>query len=174
MNQPVDPLAPAIGACLDCRQLFLVTPGSANCLTCGQPPGLILPFVTTRPEPVEAPVEQSVPAEEPALEYIPSTMDARDILLTNISTFLAGAAFTADDIVLDFIDMGADPEAAATAVGRLAAVRELITKLESAPRVTSAVLEEPAPAYAEPALVAPDAGAPPAQEDADRTNPDSP
>lgn len=34
----------AIGACLNCRNLFLVTPANPECLLCGRPATLTLPF----------------------------------------------------------------------------------------------------------------------------------
>ncbi len=64
------PVAPAasIGACLTCRQVVLVTPDSPNCLLCGRPPALTLPFSVAQPTVQEVPpppVEDFAPAEEP-------------------------------------------------------------------------------------------------------------
>jgi len=44
MVNDVAPTVPAIGACLRCNQLFLVTDTVTNCLVCGHPPDVTLPF----------------------------------------------------------------------------------------------------------------------------------
>jgi hypothetical protein len=59
-----------IGACLKCRQLFLVTYDSPNCYLCGDPPAYTLPFTaaapSAQPEPVEGPTTPP-PAAPPIL-----------------------------------------------------------------------------------------------------------
>lgn len=59
------PNAPAIGGCLRCHQLFLITDSSATCLICGRPPDLSLPFgrFVTAGEDVE--LVPATSAEEP-------------------------------------------------------------------------------------------------------------
>jgi hypothetical protein len=44
MVTPATPLYPAVGACRDCNQVFLVLNASSACLLCGRPPSLTLPF----------------------------------------------------------------------------------------------------------------------------------
>jgi hypothetical protein len=97
-----------------------------------------------------------------------------DRLLEGISAYLAGSLITTDEVGDWFVGVGADPEAAATAVGRLAAVRELIAQLTLLNEEPSSALEEPVSPLAQAVHAAPSADAPPPQEAADRTNPDSP
>jgi hypothetical protein len=181
MTQPVEILAPAIGACLNCRSLFLVTFDTPNCLTCGRPPELTLSFAPAHPEPVEAPgslmtdteyldkvvgleplpakEEQPAPAEltdeegvmpppltapeevltqEPAPLAQDSTVVAIEALPIMIYGFLEGdVVVDAEKLKGEFEGAGADPETAATAVGRLVAVRDLIAQLAQS--------QEPAP-----------------------------
>jgi len=59
------PNVPAIGGCLRCHQIFLITDASSVCLICGRPPDLTLPF-----GPIMAAVESlelglAASAEEP-------------------------------------------------------------------------------------------------------------
>jgi hypothetical protein len=44
MVNDVTPTVPAIGACLQCNQVFLVTDTHSSCLYCGKAPSLTLPF----------------------------------------------------------------------------------------------------------------------------------
>lgn len=173
MTQPADILAPAIGACFPCRQLFLVTPETPNCILCGQPPAYTLPFshaprpLITREEALAhleaighsreaaegilGPEEPAPAAQEAAEEEEEEEAGDLAVLLTGLEGYFADAGITDDDIATWLMRMGAQREAAATAVGRLTAVRELIRTLRAAE---------------EPALVA---SAPPEAE-----NPDSP
>jgi hypothetical protein len=59
------PTLPAIGACLQCNQLFLVTDTSAACLICGRPPDLSLPFGHFVPAGEDVDLVPTAPAEEP-------------------------------------------------------------------------------------------------------------
>jgi len=174
MVQPVEIPTAAIGACLNCRQLFLVTPGTPNCLTCGQPPTLLLPFPTAHPEPVEAPEEELPPAGASPEREREETVNSEEPALATSWGYLLDADVTEEEAREAFHLAGADPETAATAVGRLAAVRELIAQLaqpQEAPPSAPAELVSP---LAQPAHVAPGAGSPPPQEELDRTNPGSP
>ena len=174
MTQPVDPLAPAIGACLACNQIFLIPPGGANCLLCGRPPAYTMPF-TPAPSGTPSPyIYQPATTEEPAAEFIPITMSSLDLLLEVISAYLSGAVILADVIRGCFRDTGTDDATAASAVSHLTAVRELIASLTQPSELEPSAPAEPTSPPAEPALVAPGADAPLPQEDADRTNPDSP
>jgi hypothetical protein len=60
----------AIGACLNCRQLFLITPDTPTCYLCGRPPAYGLAFAavvsSAHPGPVEGPAI-SPPAAPPIL-----------------------------------------------------------------------------------------------------------
>lgn len=143
MTQPVDILAPAIGACLNCRSLFLVTFDTPNCILCGNPPAFTLPFAPARGEPVEPREEQPAPAEE-APEPIPTGIVGSElILLEVISTFLDGGDIDQHYLSICFQDVGAHPEAAATAVGRLQAVRDLIRDLKEPPEAPAEVPSAP-------------------------------
>jgi len=137
MVQPADILAPAIGGCLNCGQLFLVTPGTSNCILCGRPPDLTLPFAAARPEPVEEPEEEAVVLEEPAVPPQDEEAEEGSDLINAIAEYLEGGEPTPEWVLAALLELGADPEAAATAVGRLVAVRELIAQL--------AQPQEPAP-----------------------------
>jgi hypothetical protein len=44
MVAPDQPDAPAVGACLRCNNMFLVTSSGSTCMLCGRPPDLALPF----------------------------------------------------------------------------------------------------------------------------------
>jgi hypothetical protein len=144
MDQPADIYAPAIGACLNCRQLFLVTPATPNCILCGRPADLTLPFGV--PEVVASAIGLDI--HEPAPEAVePLTfeepLDTGD-LFAMISVFLIGVPEGGDELRALLVQSGADPETAATAVGRLAAVRELIAQLEQPhePAPTAPIEEE--------------------------------
>ena len=165
---------PAIGACLECRQLFLVTPDSANCLLCGRRPDLTLPFApvqqvaaTPEPEPVFAPEEPAPPLDLGEIEPL-------DVLLEGISAYLEGAGITGDDVATWFLRMGADPEAAATAVGRLVAVRALITQLAQPQEPQPSAPEELVSPLAAAAAAASSPESPPAPPEQDRTTVPSP
>lgn len=196
MTQPVDVLAPAIGACLSCRSLFLVTFDTPNCILCGNPPTYTLSFAPAHPEPVEGPPIEEQPAEEstdeegimpppstapeepPAAESVPlaqeeeafSTVD----LVTDIADYLVGEPVELEELNGHFQELGAHPEAAATAVGRLVAVRELIMQLtqpqepqpDASPELLSALAQAP---YAHPSV-----GSPPPSGEQDRTTVPSP
>jgi hypothetical protein len=68
--EPIIPPQVRIGACLRCRQLFLVTYDSPSCYLCGDPPAYTLPFTaaapSAQPEPVEG-LTPSPPAAPPTL-----------------------------------------------------------------------------------------------------------
>jgi hypothetical protein len=64
MVNPSTPSAPAIGGCLRCHQLFLITDGSAACLICGRAPDLSLPFGRVVCTEADAELEPIEPAEE--------------------------------------------------------------------------------------------------------------
>jgi len=53
---------PAVGACLQCNQLFLVTTPDTRCLTCGGMPSALLPMLPFLRAPLAAPEEPSLPA----------------------------------------------------------------------------------------------------------------
>lgn len=71
MAQPVATTDVAIGACLSCRSLFLVTYDTPNCLLCGRLPAFTLPFATAHPEPVEGPetVLEGLPPPAPVATW---------------------------------------------------------------------------------------------------------
>lgn len=186
----------AIGGCRNCRQLFLITPDSQNCLLCGQAPTYVLPFPLGRaiaeahgleiheaplpptdeegimPPPSTAPEE--LPEEED-VEPLPTDTIGRElILLEVISTFLDGGDIDQHYLSICFQDVGVDPETAATAVGRLQAVRDLIRDVRDQGRKASVTVTGPPPAGEEP-----EEGLPPpltseAAEEGDRTTVPSP
>jgi hypothetical protein len=64
--ESIVPSQTGIGACLNCRQLFLITPDTPNCYLCGRPPAYTLWFSQAfqdeafgpRPSPAIPPPEQ--------------------------------------------------------------------------------------------------------------------
>jgi len=58
---------PAIGACFDCRQVFLVSDSFTRCLLCGRPPGALLPFALSVGAPLAAPEEPPPPVDVPPI-----------------------------------------------------------------------------------------------------------
>lgn len=70
MTQPTEVAQVAIGACLSCHQLFLVTPESAVCILCGRPPAYTLPFSAMEqvgPTPESTPTASPSPVQPPTL-----------------------------------------------------------------------------------------------------------
>jgi hypothetical protein len=61
---------PAIGACLPCNQLFLVTTPDTRCLFCGGLPSTIHPFAQPLRSGLAAPDEPPPPAAEPTAPTI--------------------------------------------------------------------------------------------------------
>ena len=101
----------------------------------------------------EAPAEEEKPAGE-GIQLPPS-----DVLPLAIESFLRGGEATGSDLRTLLLDLGAEPEAAAAAVGRLVAVRELLAELaehrieagvEVEAEVTPAEAPEPEPAPESP------------------------
>ena len=151
MNEAMDPTAPVIGACLNCRSLFLVLPETPNCLLCGRPPTytLILTPVPLKPaeeapdEPVEyhpstAPPEELPPAvgeQSPAageeapgnlMLNVPTPILA---LFRGITEFMEGAVEDSKPVYLLFRDAGATPSEALNAGSQLRSVRDLTAAL---------------------------------------------
>ncbi len=141
----------AIVSCETCDQLFLCSPRRESCPTCGGPVGLrffefqgdasglhlkdgTLAALAAAPAapPAEAPpTEPAAPAEgeeEGWQEPSPAgaTMEAFGV---GVVDFLAGGAIDESNLREVLLDMGAEPEDAAAAVGRLVAVRDLLRSL---------------------------------------------
>lgn len=171
MTQATEPeiIDLAIVSCEGCDQLFLVSPRRENCPTCGGPAGLTFfefvgdqsgvhlkngvlttPQAPAHPEPVEglapAPAAPAAVEGERSSAGREAQTDDSTLIAEIVSEFIVGAV-DEEDVRAVFMDLGADPEAAATAVGRLSAVRDLLSELTAAgveAEVTAAV-EEPAP-----------------------------
>lgn len=70
MVEPIVSSQVAIGACLNCRQLFLITPDTETCYLCGRLPAYTLRFpLASQPEPVVPGTypEELPPAAPPTL-----------------------------------------------------------------------------------------------------------
>lgn len=70
MIEPIVTSQVAIGACLNCRQLFLITPDLETCYLCGRPPAYRLAFPLApshAPVGLETPLEELPPAGSPIL-----------------------------------------------------------------------------------------------------------
>lgn len=77
----------AIGACLSCRSLFLITPSTERCLTCGGPPSHILPFGLATPvDMTPEPVTPEPTPESPWLSPVPIACPVCACLLELIIT----------------------------------------------------------------------------------------
>ena len=64
VNDLIGP-TPAIGGCLQCHQLFLITDTSATCLICGRPPDVWLSFGHLVPVGEDVELAPAAPAGEP-------------------------------------------------------------------------------------------------------------
>ena len=157
-----------IGVCSTCRLLFLVSEDRQTSPCCGADPLVALATLTLGPgaevtgawglglegapaEETEEPAPAAAPLEEPPAEEgeegAPAEeVDNMGVLLEGITGYLSDAGVTGDDVHTWLMRMGADPERAATAVGRLEAVREELRRLAPAPEPVS---EEPATPEAE-------------------------
>lgn len=130
MTQPTAAPEVYIGACLACNAVILVTPVNPICRLCGRPPAHTLPFddderlaAAVEPAPTEPTPEPAPPAsEEPLSDH--------DIFIGLILDYLDSGPTNEAIVRESFEAAGADPEAAATAVGRLRAVRDLIRQLQ--------------------------------------------
>jgi len=171
MSQPAVTPEVAVGACLTCRAVFLVTPATPNCLLCGGPPAYILPFSAPLPEPAQEEILSPLAAAEPE-EVLPEEEGQLiyDLHLA-IERYLLEGLPEEQFVHLAFLSAGAEVEQATVAVGRLSAVRDLITQLRSA--------REPAPPAPSPPPAPPEepqseplpAAPPPPEQEEDRTNP---
>lgn len=161
----------AIVACETCDQLFLESPRRASCPGCGGPAGLrFFQFVGDAdglhlkdgvlPTPsVGAPLAAPLPVAaepEPAPAGPPlATPEEEEAATPGVSfghlagAFIDGAGAWTGNLQDALVLCGVDPEAAATAVGRLTAVRDLIASLSEA-GVDAKITVEAEPA-AEPA-----------------------
>lgn len=143
----------AIVSCETCDQLFLVSPRRQACPTCGGPAGLVffeflgapdglhlkdgtlaaIAPASPPPEAVSSAVEpvEATPAPAEATEE-EGKPDVMEVLLSAIDAFLGGADYVEEDILSYLVmPMGAEPEEAATVVGRLVAVRDALRSLTS-------------------------------------------
>lgn len=179
----VETMELSIVSCETCDQLFLLSPRRQTCPGCGGSAGLtFFEFVGDAsglhlkngvdPAPLAAaPVDQrdpdGIPREdgaEPAEESPPVGQDtAADTLrfAVDVGLFLKGEDITEDKLQGQLLDLGADPESATTAVGRLTAVRNLVRELVDAGLGVSVKVEgdpepEPSPAEPPPPDTAPD------------------
>ena len=151
MNEAMDPTAPAIGACLNCRSLFLMLPETPNCLLCGRPPTytLILTPVPLKPaeEAPDEPVEyhpSTAPPEElpPAADVAPSTAGEEApedlepgedspfrLMVQAIRRYLIEGEGELPLVRQAFLNAGARPEEALAAGSNLQAVGDLMSQL---------------------------------------------
>ena len=171
-----------IVSCQTCDAVFVESERRQTCPSCGgEPVGPYFRFVLDADglhrkdgaAPAAAgspPAEETAPAAEtPAAEAaveeeapaggLGDQSPAAMFPLTAMS-YLRGGEGTEDDLRMMLADLGAEPEAAAAAVGRLVAVRDLLQELAAAgveAQVKVAVEETPAPA--------PPPAPPPAEEE---------
>jgi len=171
----VETMELSIVSCETCDQLFLLSPRRQTCPGCGGSAGLtFFEFVGDASglhlkngvDPAQlaaAPVDQrdpaGIPHEEGAEPPEESPWVGQDTtsdtlrFAVDVGLFLRGDDITEDKLQRELLDLGADPESAATAVGRLVAVRNLVRELVDAALPVSVKVEadsEPEPAPAEP------------------------
>jgi len=143
-----------IVSCQTCDALFIESERRQTCPSCGGPPvgpyfqfvldgaGLRLkdgaaPAAAPAPPAEEPAPEPEAPAPEaPAEEAAPPAEEEtnwQEVFAEGIATYLQGGGITEDDLrtVLEN-QLGAEPEAAKTAVGRIMAVRVLLCQLAEA------------------------------------------
>jgi len=167
-EEEAGPVTVQIAVCSVCHALFMLS-GARETSPChGADPLAVLATLTLgtngevtgewgmgapiggldiREEPAPAPAPLEEPPVEEAPEETPETIKASELLPVVIVAFLEGdLAADAEQLRGMFEDIGAEPEAASTAVGRLVAVRELVQSL-APPR--EAVPVAPAPPEAE-------------------------
>jgi len=167
-QEEAGPVTVQIGVCSVCHALFLISPERETSPCHGADPLAVLATVFIGPDGVVTGEWGFVPpglerdiTEEPALAPAPpqeppaaeeeeaeekDLTDDYEVLLSGIGGYLADGGLTDDDVAGWLERMGAEPEAAATAVGRLSAVRELLQELQLAREPTPVA---PAPSEAE-------------------------
>ncbi len=143
-----------IVACTGCDQLFLVSPRRENCPTCGS--GDVVEFFTfdagpegvqlrgglaveaLAPRPPESASSNGIPSGDLAtVDRVPAA-DEEPVatFAASVALFLEGERadlpVELDELREQLLALGADPEAATTAVGRLEAVRNLLAELTRA------------------------------------------
>ncbi len=143
-----------IVSCQTCDALFIESERRQTCPRCGGPAvgpyfefvldggGLPLkdgaaPAVVPAPPGEEPAPEPEAPAPEaPAAEAEPvsglETLTTGEVFPVAVASFLESGAGTEEDLRGMLADLGAEPEAAAIAVGRLTAVRNLLRELAAA------------------------------------------
>ena len=94
MTTPSAPSTVAIGACLSCRSLFLITPATERCLTCGGAPTHVLPFGLATPvdmtlEPVAPEPAPESPAADLYTGTCPHCEGCIQVLITDTEVFLS-------------------------------------------------------------------------------------
>jgi len=171
----VETMELSIVSCETCDQLFLLSPRRQTCPGCGGSAGLtFFEFVgdasglhlkngVDPAPPSAAPVDQRDPAGIPHDDVANGDSDGPAVstsgqpdtlaFAVDVGLFLRGEDITEDKLAGELLDLGADPESATTAVGRLTAVRNLVRELVDAALPVAVKVEaepEPEPAAAEP------------------------
>lgn len=144
----------AMASCASCDLMFMASERRQTCPTCGgeavgpyfefvlDESGLhqkngAAPDVLPLPAPLseeeeEAPPVPAAPAEEEGPAEEPETVASEELFPVAAADFLEGGEVTAEDLKGILMDLGAESEAARTAVGRLLAVRDLMRELAGA------------------------------------------
>ena len=111
---------------------------------------------TARLEPGSEPAAPAAPDEvvEEKVEGEGVSPTDHDVFVVGVQAFLEFAGINEEDLVDQLVRMGADPETAATTVGRLAAVRDTLASLTTAhpEPVEGEPAEEPAAPTPDPEL----------------------
>ncbi|KKM84097.1 hypothetical protein LCGC14_1302670 [marine sediment metagenome] len=142
-------------SCQTCDAVFVASERRQTCPSCGgEPTGPYLQFVldaaglhlkdggipTAAPAPPAeepAPEAEAPAAEAPAAEEPVEETDWLEVFVVGVTSYLqsgGGLGVTEDDLATVLLEnLGAEPEDAAAAVGRLQAVRDLLRELTQLP-----------------------------------------
>ncbi len=197
MTQATEPetIDLAIVSCETCDQLFLCSPRRESCPTCGGGVGLrffefqgdasglhlkdgTLAALAAAPvaPPAEAPPAAPAAPAEREDRTPPSTLGdlpSSDVFPLVLESYLRGGEATEDDLRKLLGDLGAEPEDAAAAVGRLVAVRDLLRDLAAAGVEPAASVDvQAAPAESPPPAPEPAEGESPAAPEPDQAEGD--
>jgi len=170
-QEAAGPVTVQLGVCSVCHALFMLSGDRLTSPCHGADPLAVLATLTlgsngqvtgewgmgsdlaageVEEEPAPAPAPPEEPPAEEAEEAALETVDANKLLPIVIGAFLEGDLAGGPDRLRGVFEAaGAPPEAASTAVGRLAAVRELLQTLEP-PREAAPVAPAPSEAESSP------------------------
>jgi hypothetical protein len=197
---PTGPIEVALATCSSCDNVFLMSGRRETSPCCGADLGVVLATLTIQPDgeisafwgfrkpetAVDVEGGPAPPAEEPPSppagngeeDEEEEEVTEQESVLVACSSYLHDAGVTELELRTAFIDAGAEREAAASAVGRLNAVRNLLRALREASGPWASTLAERlgagSPEPEPPRGPAPVAPAPSEDEKTPATSPETP